>query len=55
LPAEHDERGNVNNVIRVGDIAQIRPSPAHLHITVRVHLWFYFTSFQMRGNIVYLF
>lgn len=33
LPTEHDERGNINNVIRVGDIAQIRPSPAHLHIT----------------------
>ncbi|KAF3342073.1 phosphoglucan phosphatase LSF1 [Carex littledalei] len=33
LPTEHDEHGNINNVIRVGDIAQIRPSSKHLHIT----------------------
>ncbi|CAL9135186.1 Dual specificity phosphatase, catalytic domain [Musa troglodytarum] len=32
LPAESDECGNVNNVIRVGDIARIRPSPSHLQI-----------------------
>ncbi|XP_066327214.1 phosphoglucan phosphatase LSF1, chloroplastic-like [Miscanthus floridulus] len=32
LPTETDEHGNVNNVIRVGDIARIRPSPSQLHI-----------------------
>ncbi|RLM61016.1 phosphoglucan phosphatase LSF1, chloroplastic [Panicum miliaceum] len=32
LPAETDEHGNVNNVIRVGDIAHIRPAPSQLHI-----------------------
>ncbi|KAI5020744.1 hypothetical protein ZWY2020_045632 [Hordeum vulgare] len=32
LPSETDEHGNVNNVIRVGDIARIRPAPSQLHI-----------------------
>ncbi|KAL6901007.1 hypothetical protein ACP4OV_005683 [Aristida adscensionis] len=32
LPTETDEHGNVNNVIRVGDIARIRPAPSQLHI-----------------------
>ncbi|KAJ0985849.1 hypothetical protein J5N97_004205 [Dioscorea zingiberensis] len=32
LPTETDERGNVNNVIRIGGIASIRPSPSHLQI-----------------------
>ncbi|WOL14468.1 phosphoglucan phosphatase LSF1, chloroplastic isoform X1 [Canna indica] len=32
LPAESDEHGNVNNVIRVGDTARIRPSSSHFHI-----------------------
>ncbi|KAM0938120.1 putative Dual specificity protein phosphatase [Dioscorea sansibarensis] len=32
LPTERDERGNVNNVIRVGGIASIRPGPSHLQI-----------------------
>uniref|UniRef100_A0A0E0LUG8 Uncharacterized protein n=1 Tax=Oryza punctata TaxID=4537 RepID=A0A0E0LUG8_ORYPU len=32
LPTETDERGNVNNVIRVGDIARIRPAPSQLQI-----------------------
>ncbi|KAI4964363.1 hypothetical protein ZWY2020_005885 [Hordeum vulgare] len=31
-PSETDEHGNVNNVIRVGDIARIRPAPSQLHI-----------------------
>ncbi|GJN03363.1 hypothetical protein PR202_ga20800 [Eleusine coracana subsp. coracana] len=34
LPTETDEHGNVNNVIRVGDIARIRPAPSQLHIRV---------------------
>lgn len=35
LPTETDERGNVNNVIRVGDIARIRSSvPAQQQIKV---------------------
>lgn len=32
LPTERDEHGNVNNVIRVGDVARIRPTPNELHI-----------------------
>ncbi|VAH23715.1 unnamed protein product [Triticum turgidum subsp. durum] len=32
LPSETDEHGNVNNVIRVGDIARIRPAPSQLQI-----------------------
>uniref|UniRef100_A0A6V7QT62 Phosphoglucan phosphatase LSF1, chloroplastic n=1 Tax=Ananas comosus var. bracteatus TaxID=296719 RepID=A0A6V7QT62_ANACO len=32
LPTETDEQGNINNVIRVGDIARIRPAPSQLHI-----------------------
>ncbi|BAF23604.1 phosphoglucan phosphatase LSF1, chloroplastic isoform X1 [Oryza sativa Japonica Group] len=32
LPTETDEHGNVNNVIRVGDIARIRPAPSQLQI-----------------------
>ncbi|XP_072994214.1 phosphoglucan phosphatase LSF1, chloroplastic [Typha latifolia] len=32
LPTETDESGNVNNVIRIGDIARIRPAPSQLHI-----------------------
>ncbi|XP_062193045.1 phosphoglucan phosphatase LSF1, chloroplastic-like [Phragmites australis] len=32
LPTETDEHGNVNNVIRVGGIARIRPAPSQLHI-----------------------
>lgn len=32
LPTETDEHGNVNNVIRVGDIARIRPAPTLLQI-----------------------
>lgn len=32
LPTETDERGNVNNVIRVGDVARIRPTPRQLQI-----------------------
>ncbi|XP_020596619.1 phosphoglucan phosphatase LSF1, chloroplastic isoform X2 [Phalaenopsis equestris] len=32
LPTERDEHGNVNNVIRVGDVARIRPSPNELQI-----------------------
>ncbi|XP_037428803.1 phosphoglucan phosphatase LSF1, chloroplastic-like isoform X1 [Triticum dicoccoides] len=32
LPSEIDEHGNVNNVIRVGDIARIRPAPSQLQI-----------------------
>ncbi|KAK8933405.1 hypothetical protein KSP39_PZI015553 [Platanthera zijinensis] len=32
LPTERDERGIVNNVIRIGDVASIRPSPRELHI-----------------------
>ncbi|XP_062195189.1 phosphoglucan phosphatase LSF1, chloroplastic-like isoform X2 [Phragmites australis] len=32
LPTETDEHRNVNNVIRVGDIAQIRPAPSQLQI-----------------------
>ncbi|XP_074585789.1 phosphoglucan phosphatase LSF1, chloroplastic [Curcuma longa] len=35
LPVESDERGNVNNVIRVGDVARIRPAPSHLQIKDR--------------------
>lgn len=35
LPTETDERGNVNNVIRVGDIARIRSSvPAQQQLKV---------------------
>uniref|UniRef100_A0A0E0QIC8 Uncharacterized protein n=1 Tax=Oryza rufipogon TaxID=4529 RepID=A0A0E0QIC8_ORYRU len=32
LPTETDEHGNVNNVIRVGDIARIWPAPSQLQI-----------------------
>ncbi|KAM0904555.1 hypothetical protein ACQ4PT_017085 [Festuca glaucescens] len=32
LPSETDEHGNVNNVIRVGDIARILPAPSQLQI-----------------------
>ncbi|KAG8087184.1 hypothetical protein GUJ93_ZPchr0010g8153 [Zizania palustris] len=34
LPTETDEHGNVNNVIRVGDLARIRPAPSQLQIRV---------------------
>ena len=34
MPSETDEHGNVNNVIRVGDIARIRPAPSQLQIKV---------------------
>ncbi|XP_020267921.1 phosphoglucan phosphatase LSF1, chloroplastic isoform X2 [Asparagus officinalis] len=30
LPTETDEHGNVNNVIRVGDVARIKPAPTQL-------------------------
>ncbi|KAG0455030.1 hypothetical protein HPP92_024322 [Vanilla planifolia] len=32
LPTERDEHGNVNNVIRIGDVARVRPSPNELQI-----------------------
>ncbi|KAI0516191.1 hypothetical protein KFK09_008863 [Dendrobium nobile] len=32
LPTERDEHGNVNNVIRIGDVARIRPTPNELQI-----------------------
>ncbi|PKA66583.1 Phosphoglucan phosphatase LSF1, chloroplastic [Apostasia shenzhenica] len=32
LPTVRDERGNVNNVIQVGDVARIRPTPNELQI-----------------------
>jgi hypothetical protein len=40
LPTETDEHGNVNNVIRVGDIARIRPARSQLHIRVRISIAF---------------
>lgn len=32
LPTETDEHGNINNVIRIGDVARVRPAPSQLHI-----------------------
>ncbi|XP_020267923.1 phosphoglucan phosphatase LSF1, chloroplastic isoform X4 [Asparagus officinalis] len=32
LPTETDEHGNVNNVIRVGDVARIKPAPTQLQV-----------------------
>lgn len=45
MPTETDEHGNVNNVIRVGDIARIRPAPTQLQIKVRTNQELYYPNY----------
>ena len=52
-PTERDERGNVNNIIIIGDVASVRPS-VRKHQKVSRFSYFYDCRFLEESRIQYI-